>query len=114
MAEEYLKKSVDVLNIPEMLPIQAYLEVLKSNAEKANEFIRRYLREKRSKRLIFNISTTLALDRTFEKVENNFFIGISYYKMKNFELARKYLLESCSCKYDNYYSKRSNELLSSV
>ena len=113
-AEEYMEIAISNVTLSCNTLIQSYLELLKGNNRKADEYIQHYFYIKKSKRFVFGFFTILFIDRTFEKVMNNYFMGFYYMKKKQYEAAKKHLSEASRCKYENYYSEISKKLLNNI
>lgn len=111
LVENYLKKSSLINKVPEGLPMQSYLELLKEKYQESTDLLQQYFEKKKTKNFIFEFKTILLIDKEFADIQNNFFVGLIYLRTGKLELAKKHLLEASACKYDNYYSKKASELL---
>ena len=74
-----------------------------------------YLKFIEGKKLSFSfIKSSVIIDKFIYNIQNNFFIGACYLKMNNYALARQYLEKASNSRYDNYFSKKSKELLEAI
>lgn len=106
--ESYLQKALNILEKKEFYPTEAYFYALKGDNQECLNYIHMYLEFIEEKRLARLINK---LDKFIYNVQNNFLIGACYLKMNNYVLAKQYLKKSYRCNYDNYFSKKSEELL---
>ena len=107
-AEQYLQKALIIFEKKEFYPAEAYFYSLRGNNQECLNYIHMYLEHIEEKKLSGFINK---LDKFIYNVQNNFLIGACYLKMNNYVLAKQYLKKSCKCNYDNYFSKKSEELL---
>lgn len=110
--QKYIDNAKNIYNLPELYPVISYVETLKKNNITAEFYINTYLNKPKIQKYILSFSNySLITDNFTYEIENNFFIGLAYLKMKNNSLAMKYFQQSCNCKYDNYYSHFSEVFL---
>jgi tetratricopeptide (TPR) repeat protein len=111
-AEPHLQKAVSILKKKEFYPTEAYFYALKGNNEECLNYIHMYLDFMEGKRVLFSsVKSSMIMDKFIYNVQNNFLVGVCYLKMNNWVLAKEYLEKACKCNYDNYFSRKSKELL---
>lgn len=109
--DKYLEKALTILKKKEFYPAEAYFYALKGNNQECLNYIHMYLEFIEERKLASFIKYSYKLDKFIYNVQNNFLIGVCYLKMNNWVLAKQYLKKTCRCNYDNYFSKKSEELL---
>jgi tetratricopeptide (TPR) repeat protein len=113
--ETYLKRALSILKKKEFYPAEAYFYALKGNNEKCLNYIYMYLEFMEDKKVLFgSIKSGIIMDKFIYNVQNNFFLGVCYLKMNNWVLAKQYLKKACKCDYDNYFSRKSKELVEAI
>ena len=113
--EEHLKKVVEINDLIEFYPIRAYFEALKADEKKTLDYIEKYQNRKENRKFILSfMNTSLVFDKFTIDVENNFFIGMSYYKLNDFKSAILYLSKIINYEYDNFYSRKAREILEEI
>lgn len=114
-AEPYLQKALSILKKEEFYPAEAYFNALQENNSECLNYIYRYLEFIEGKKILFNfVRSSIIVDKFIYNIQNNFFIGVCYLKMNNWVIAKQYLKKACKCNYDNYFSRKSKELLEAI
>lgn len=111
IAEEYLTKSQELLKLRSSLLYRCYLEMLKGNDIGATELINEFFHYDSERGMVFGLNTTLLIDKKFENMMCNYLLGIYYLHINDLESAIMYLTKASEYRYDNYYSRKSKELL---
>jgi len=111
-AIEYYEKAVELLNPEEAYPIGAYFKVVQGNQKEALRYIETYINKEKRRKVIFGLKkSTLVYDKFTYDIENNYFLGMTYLKLNEPELAKEYFSKASKSQYENYFSKKSGEYL---
>lgn len=112
VAEQYFEKATRFLKLEEYYPIQAYFEVVKGNQKEALKYIEGYINKKKKRKILFSFTkVNFVFDKFIYDIQNNYFLGMTYLKMNEPQLAKEYFIKASKGQYENYFSKRSEEIL---
>lgn len=115
IAGEYLEKATQLFNPEECYPRLAYYEGIKGNQKEALNYIEGYENKKSKRRLIISFPKVFFLfDKFIYDIENNYFLGMAYLKINKTQLAKEYLQKASKGQYENYFSKRAEEILAEL
>lgn len=114
VAEEYLKKSIQLFNSEECYPRLAYFEGIKGNQKEAFRYIEGYENKKKKRKVVIGSKVFLLFDKFIYDIENNYFLGMTYLKLNETQLAKEYLKKASKGQYENYFSKRAGEILAEL
>lgn len=107
-----LLKCRDVLDIKDIYPFLAFAEVVNKNKNLALKYLEEYSKLERKKTFAFTLTkAAIYFDEFTYQIENNFFIGYTYYQIGNIDKAVEYFKISENSKFNNYYSERSKEFI---
>ncbi|MDR3597726.1 hypothetical protein [Clostridium sp.] len=111
-AIEYYEKAVELFNPEEAYPIRAYLEAVKGNQKEALRYIEIYVNKEKRRKVILGLKkSTLVYDKFIYDIENNYFLGMTYLKLNEPQLAKEYFSKASKSKYENYFSTKAVEYL---
>lgn len=111
-AAEYCEKAVELFNPEEAYPIRAYFEAVKGNQKEALRYIETYINKEKRRKVIFGLKkSTLVYDKFNYDIEYNYFLGMTYLKLNEPQLAKEYFSKSSKSQYENYFSKKAGEYL---
>lgn len=111
-AIEYNEKAMELLSLEEAYPMRAYFEAVKGNEREALRYIEAYVNKEKKKKMIFSLKkSTLVYDKFNFDIENNYFLGMTYLKLKETQLAKEHFSKARKCQYENYFSKKAGEYL---
>lgn len=114
-AIEYYEKAVELLDPEEAYPVKAYFEAVKGNQKEALRYINAYINKEKRRKVIFGLKkSTLVYDKFVYDIENNYFLGMTYLKLNEPQLAKEYFNKASKCKYENYFSKKAGEYLNNI
>lgn len=114
-AIEYHEKASELLNIEGAYPVKAYFEAVKGNQKEALMYINAYFDNEKRRKVIFDLKkSTLVYDKFVYDIENNYFLGITYLKLNEPQLAKEYFIKASKSKYENYLSKKAGEYLNNL
>ncbi|WP_077847081.1 hypothetical protein [Clostridium puniceum] len=92
--------------------IRAYFEAVKGNKEEALRYIEDYVNKEKKRKVIFSLKkSTLVYDKFNYDIENNYFLGMTYLKLNESQLAKEYFSKASKSQYENYFSKKAGEYL---
>jgi tetratricopeptide (TPR) repeat protein len=115
LAEKYLNRASDSpKHYKELLAPYIFLNLLKGDIEKSNEYVQVMQNNRNRKSFIITRTIILLVDRKFKKIQDCYALGLHYYRMMSYDLAKKYLIESSNCSYSNCYSERAKLLLEKI
>ena len=96
---------MELLNPEEAYPIRAYFEAVKGNQKEALRYIEAYINKEKRRKVIFSLrKSTLVYDKFTYDIENNYFIGMTYLKLNEPQLAKEYFSKASKSQYENYFS----------
>ena len=111
-AIEYYEKAVELLKPEEAYPIRAYFEAVKGNKEEALRYIEDYVNKEKKRKVIFSLKkSTLVYDKFNYDIDNIYFLGMTYLKLNESQLAKEYFSKASKSQYENYFSKKAGEYL---
>jgi tetratricopeptide (TPR) repeat protein len=114
-AIEYHEKAAELLNLEGAYPVKAYFEAVKGNQKEALMYINAYFNNEKRRKVIFDFKkSTLVYDKFVYDIENNYFLGMTYLKLNEPQLAKEYFSKASKCKYENYISKKAGEYLNNL
>ena len=110
-AIEYYEKSLELLNQEEAYPVKAYFEAVKGNQKEALRYMETYINKERRRKVIFSLKkSTLVYDKFNYDIENNYFLGMTYLKLNEPQLAKEYFSKSKLyrkyCRFALFFRKR--------
>lgn len=111
-AIEYYEKAVELLNPEEAYPFRAYFEAMKGNKKEALRYIEDYFNKEKRRKVIFSLKkSTLVYDKFIYDIQYNYFLGMTYLKLNEPQLAKEYFSKASKSQYENYFSKKAGEYL---
>lgn len=111
-AIEYYEKSLELFNPEEAYPVKAYFEAVKGEQKEALRYIEGYINKEKMRKVIFSLKkSTLVYDKFVYDIENNYFLGMTYLKLNEPQLAKEYFTKARKSQYENYFSKKAGEYL---
>lgn len=114
-AMKYYEKAVEIFNPEEAYPVRAYFEAVNGNKQEALRYIEVYVNKEKRRKIIFGLKkSTLVYDKFIYDIENNYFLGITYLKLNEPQLAKEYFSKASKCEYENYFSKKSGDYLEKI
>jgi tetratricopeptide (TPR) repeat protein len=110
-ARRYIKNSREMVEMPEFILLHALLELELEGQESSDDIIKQYERLNFNKKAIGGLYTILLVDEFSKKVNENFMLGLYYYKIGELNKAKEYLAQAADCSYENFFSDTAKELL---
>ena len=85
---------------------------MKGNQKEALRYIETYINKEKRRKVIFSLKkSTLVYDKFNYDIENNYFLGKTYLKLNESQLAKEYFSKARKSQYENYFSKKAGEYL---
>lgn len=113
LSEEYLVKAIKLKDLPGALIIKSYVEAFKGNFQKAGDLIEEYKRKKQVF-VILGFYNMMFTNKVLEDITNDFFIGLTYRKMNELDLAKQYFERVGKHELKLFYIEKAKELSQSI
>lgn len=113
-ARSYIKISREIVEMPEFILVHALLELELEGQEVADKIMMEFENLRFNKKFISGFHTVLLVDEFSKRINENFMLGLYYYKIGNAVKANGYLEEAADCRYKNFFSDTARELLKEI
>jgi hypothetical protein len=97
--------------MPEFILVQALLQLELEGQEVSDKLLEEYENLKFNKKFVSGFYTVLLIDDFSKRVNENFMLGLYYYKIGEGDKAKVYLTEAANCSYKNFFSNMAKDLL---
>ena len=114
LIEEHIDKALSQCKFIEYYPLTAFFYLKKNYNEYAMELVKEYQNHNKKEIIVFEKYFISHHDQFQIKYENNFYLGSIFYLLDEFQKAKEHLILTAQCKFDNYFTQKSKELLEQI